>query len=416
MSRLKSSWMPVKTICSAIAPATATVIPLTARAGPPGSSCRRRTASCHATLPAPSRADRPARRPTAAARRRRRAARSRRPRPAARRRPAASSPAAGTSASSPSAGSSSRHQSRRRRVASARRTTPSGSATTRRSASSETSTAAAGTPTAPRRPSARLGVTSPGYTLVSQIETWSANARATRKASAPRSSPASALISASPAAIRRAIRWSAPISRSAASRRSRSSPPVRTAAPTSTATGSSSATSTITTSSARIGFRPGCGPRRAEVVEPPHAAARRSGRARPRRTPSSVGPSSPAAPIVPATRPGMRGASSRRPSGVASTSRSAGETNTSPARGARVEAGRERRRPAAAARGCRARESACRRRRRARRRAAPGADSPRRRRRRRHCAPAPRAWRPSWIAGIDAATAAPRRPARRRSR
>ena len=49
VSRLKSSWMPVKTICSAIAPATATVIPLTARAGPPGSSCSRRTASCHAT-------------------------------------------------------------------------------------------------------------------------------------------------------------------------------------------------------------------------------------------------------------------------------------------------------------------------------------------------------------------------------
>ena len=47
MSRVYSSWTPPNSVCSAIAPATATAMPLTTRADAPPSSCSRRTASCH---------------------------------------------------------------------------------------------------------------------------------------------------------------------------------------------------------------------------------------------------------------------------------------------------------------------------------------------------------------------------------
>lgn len=58
---------------------------------------------------------------------------------------------------------------------------------------------------------------------------------------------------ASPAAIRRTARLSAPTSRSAASRRSRRSPPKRTAAAMKTATGMSRATKVRTTRSISTG-------------------------------------------------------------------------------------------------------------------------------------------------------------------
>lgn len=140
VSWVKSSWTPVNSICRAMAPATATAIPLTMRAAVPLLNCSRRTASCQATPPESSRPTTvstiqgsSAVTPTSSSRT-----------PPTTRYPLKSPfslplPIIGESIARPATGSSSRHHSRRR-AGRAVRTTPSGSMTTPRSANSVTRT------------------------------------------------------------------------------------------------------------------------------------------------------------------------------------------------------------------------------------------------------------------------------------
>ncbi|WP_461009367.1 hypothetical protein [Streptomyces capparidis] len=256
VSVTKSPRTPFSSDSSAIAPATATVMPATARAADSPPTWRRRVASCQDSGPPPSRRTTA---PTSHGSTGTSPA-STSTEPAASAQVSASVPLTTPSdlvsrIARPSAGAGSRHHSRRLRGP-VPRTTPSGSTATPRSANRATPTAAAGTPSTTREVSTGSGETSAGKALTSYSVTEPANRRSTRKNPAPAATPSTAPSRVSPAAIRRAVGRSAPTRRIAASRRSRRSPPNRTAVPMNTATGISSTTqpTTISTiSTARYG-------------------------------------------------------------------------------------------------------------------------------------------------------------------
>lgn len=165
---MNSSPTAANSICSATAPATATVIPLTAREAALLLSWSLRVASCQGTGPPCSRFTH--------------ASTSHGSSSASPTRTSTAPPAIGygltvaygstlslsRSTTRPATGISSRHQKRRLRLRPPR-TTPSGSITTERRAASVTSTAAAGTETATSAVSAAEGTRSDGKTLTFQI-------------------------------------------------------------------------------------------------------------------------------------------------------------------------------------------------------------------------------------------------------
>ncbi len=125
----------------------------------------------------------------------------------------------------------------------------------RRNANSAVSTDSAGTSSAMTTASTGSGTRSSTYTLRSNTRAPPANCRSTRNATAPSTSPASALTSDSAAAIRRTCRDPEPTRRSADRRRSRSAPAMRLLEATKMNTGSSSTTAPSRTSTSISGGR-----------------------------------------------------------------------------------------------------------------------------------------------------------------